>query len=116
MEIPAVTEKLPVCSQPSTQTSPIRHKDYAKFGSVSTVYVRELPRKQGKSNERHQSRFAQAVPHRGGRSKPKRAHIATPDALLCERLDCYCVAASLPVAIHRDTTELTANLFDNEGF
>jgi len=83
-------------------------------GSVSTVYVRELPRK---SNEGHQSRFAQAVPHLGGgRSKPKTAHIATPDALLCERLNCYCVAPSLPVAIHRDTTELTANLFGNEGF
>ena len=31
MKIPAVTEKLPVCSQPGTQTSPIRHKRYAKF-------------------------------------------------------------------------------------
>jgi hypothetical protein len=65
----------------------------ADGGSVSTVYVRELPRKQGKSNERHQSRFAQAVPHLGGgRSKPKTAHIATPDALLCKRLNCYRVA------------------------
>src|SRR5262249_52660584 len=31
MEIPVVTKKLPVCSQPSTQTSLIRHTQPAKF-------------------------------------------------------------------------------------